>query len=183
MKKILVSIFGVIIVVGLISYCYFVNNKNVSIYSNGDQINIEGITPYDLAYAPVPKLDVNSSEQPLFFNKGNVDLKSSYPDYSGGYYIDMSILGYTLMDNVPTAVVLLSEKSGGTGYFPSIALYQSSDKTSPKIITTSQLKGDRISLKSINISQDKIDLIYRSWSEDNDTKVSLFFENGKLVSK
>lgn len=64
MKKILVLIFGFVIVVGLISYCYFVNNKNIPTSPNGEQINIQGITPYDLDHGPVPKLGVNFSEQP-----------------------------------------------------------------------------------------------------------------------
>ncbi len=183
MKKISTFVFCGIVIIGLLSYCYFVNNKKETAYSNSEQINIEGITPYDLYFAPVPKPDGNSAQQPQFFNKGNADFTSFFPKNSGGYYIDMSILGYALMDNVPTAVVLLSEKSGGTGYFPSIALYQSPDKTAPKVITTSQLKGDRISIKSINMSQNKISLIYRSWSEDKDTTVNLVFENGNLISK
>jgi hypothetical protein len=179
MKKIPILIFGAIIIFGLILYCCFVVNKKVPSYSSNSQINIQGIAPYDLANAPVPELDAHTSDESLFFDKGHIDLKLISP----GFYIDMSVLGYTLMDNIPTAVALVSEKSGGTGYFPSIVLYQSPDKISPKIITTAILKGDRISIKYINISQNKITLIYRSWSENKDTKVNLVFENGKLISK
>jgi hypothetical protein len=211
MKKYLVYIFCAIIAALIISYCYFTIQKSVPAYSsngeiniegttpgdlrsapvppskvvfspepNGD-INIEGITPYDLMDAPVPQSKVDFSEEPLFFEKGTVDLSHFYSVNSGGYYIDMALLGYTLMDNVPTAVVLLSEKSGGTGYFPSIALYQSPDKFSPEIVGEAELKGDRISIKSLTISPNKITLVYRSWSEDTDTKVNLVFKDGKLI--
>ena len=132
------------------------------------EINIEGITPYDLASAPVPthQSDIattsiellNDAGNPIYFNNGGVDLNSFFEyDPPGNYYIHLDILGYAHMNNIPTTIVLLSEKGGGTGYFPSIALYQASEN-GPKPLQVIPLKGDRINITNISINTDYLSL-------------------------
>ncbi|MFA6601633.1 MAG: hypothetical protein WCT02_02110 [Candidatus Paceibacterota bacterium] len=175
----------------------FVPRATIPVYSNDEVIqsqkskftvglNIEGIDPYDIAYAPVPQLDAQTpTTSPLTDSEtGSISLFSGRRFDLGSkefaYFIDKDMIGYARMGGIPTAITLQSMKSGGTGYFPSLVLYQSDKNLSPKIVAVAPIMGDRITIRKLDISDDHISLTYISWAESKVETANFVFKDGQL---
>jgi hypothetical protein len=155
-------------------------------------VRIGGINPSDISFAPVPatrpleekvttdlSLKSNTGEV-LHFNNGYIDLNTFFEyDPVGNYSMDLQLLGYANIGGAPTAVTLVSEKSGGTGYFPSIVLYQAEDNT-PVVSQIIPIEGDRIVIESLLIRDDLVLLTFWSQGEGSLTIKKYRFSQGGL---
>ncbi len=107
-----------------------------------------------------------------------------------GAFDDLGTLGYTFMDGIPTAVTIVNERTCGTGYFPSVVLYQASGSCQEslsgclkdtKIAGVAQLYGsDRINITGIDIKPNHIVLEYISHGDVVSTTAELEYVNGKF---
>ncbi|MES2216691.1 MAG: hypothetical protein V4481_05360 [Patescibacteria group bacterium] len=159
-------------------------------------LNIEGIDPYNISNAPVPSSESEEESADttfvlrdedghfVHFDNGSIDLDtfSGYRDLSANYMI-LQLLGYARMGRIPTAITLVSEKIDGTGYFPSLVLYQAKDDK-PQIFQVIPLQGDRIAIHSLLIKDNLISLSFLSWGDQATTTKEYRFTNlaaGKLM--
>ena len=170
------------------------SNLEGGIKIDDQSVNIEGIDPYSILNAPAPDVASDTSDATntltlkdengdvIYFDKGSVDLESSSGKngLSGNYYMNLQLLGYARMGGIPTAIALISEKNGGTGYFPSLVLYQARDAR-PHISQILPLRGDRITIESLLIKDDLISLRFLSWGEQTSTSNEYRFTENKLV--